>query len=354
VLLSIAAKPFNPTITDYYAVTSLAEAFGRNVVNVILVDFRALDTLGEIAVVAFAAIAAWAVLTGGSAGAQDDISRWAHNSPALPSLIFATTARMFFVLMLVVSVFVLFRGHNEPGGGFIGGLIASAGFAVLALASVSRQPASAAAAPGRVDGHRPGAGDPVRCRARFINESFLTHQWIDLNLGFTSLKLGTTYLFDIGVYLTVVGGVLAFLIRVQQQNWARSRRCAIAPTDAPVPPQPRSVRMIYVYAATIAIVAGAGIYMILAKNIVRIILGVALLAAAANLLIFLSGRLGSVSPPIIPKVPRPRRLCRQSAAAGAGSDGHRDRLCAHRLCRCACRQGLPLARHARFQPDARR
>ena len=57
--------------------------------------------------------------------------------------------------------------------------------------------------------------------------------------------------------------------------------------------------MIYVYAATIALVAGAGIYMILAQNIVRIILGVALLAAAANLLIFLSGRLGSVSPPII-------------------------------------------------------
>ncbi|EEE47892.1 NADH-quinone oxidoreductase subunit K [Roseibium alexandrii] len=57
--------------------------------------------------------------------------------------------------------------------------------------------------------------------------------------------------------------------------------------------------MIYVYAATIVIVAGAGIYMILAQNIVRIILGVALLAASANLLIFLSGRLGSVTPPII-------------------------------------------------------
>lgn len=57
--------------------------------------------------------------------------------------------------------------------------------------------------------------------------------------------------------------------------------------------------MIYVYAATIAVVAGAGIYMILAQNIIRIILGIALLAAAANLLIFLSGRLGAVSPPII-------------------------------------------------------
>ncbi|MEM1288156.1 MAG: NADH-quinone oxidoreductase subunit K [Pseudomonadota bacterium] len=59
--------------------------------------------------------------------------------------------------------------------------------------------------------------------------------------------------------------------------------------------------MIYVYAATIAIMAGSGIYMILAQNVVRIILGVALLAASANLLIFLSGRLGSETPPIIPE-----------------------------------------------------
>ncbi|MBV6658133.1 MAG: NADH-quinone oxidoreductase subunit K [Devosiaceae bacterium] len=59
--------------------------------------------------------------------------------------------------------------------------------------------------------------------------------------------------------------------------------------------------MTFVYAATIAILAGAGIYMILAQNVVRIVMGVALLAASANVLIFLSGRLGSVSPPIIPE-----------------------------------------------------
>ncbi len=218
VLLSIAAKPFNPTVTEYYAVTSLSEAFGRNVVNVILVDFRALDTLGEIAVVAFAAIAAWAVLTGGKPPSKTAKAGVATNR-AVPSLIFETTARMFFFLMLIVSVWVLFRGHNEPGGGFIGGLIASAGFAVLALAlgvdfarrrlllhpvawmGIGLTLAILSGVPGAI-----------------INESFLTHQWINLNLGVTSLKLGTTYLFDIGVYLTVIGGVLAFLIRVQQQN----------------------------------------------------------------------------------------------------------------------------------------
>jgi multicomponent Na+:H+ antiporter subunit A len=61
-VLWITAKPFDWTLTRYFAEASLNEAFGRNVVNVILVDFRALDTFGEIAVVAFAALAGWALL----------------------------------------------------------------------------------------------------------------------------------------------------------------------------------------------------------------------------------------------------------------------------------------------------
>ncbi|MEM6711133.1 MAG: NADH-quinone oxidoreductase subunit K [Pseudomonadota bacterium] len=58
--------------------------------------------------------------------------------------------------------------------------------------------------------------------------------------------------------------------------------------------------MTLAYAAIIAILAGCGIYMILAQNLVRIILGVSLLAASANILIFLSGRVNSEVPPIIP------------------------------------------------------
>lgn len=216
VLLSIAAKPFNSTITDYYAATSLSEAFGRNVVNVILVDFRALDTLGEVAVVAFAGIAAWAVLASGSSstGRASNLS----NMP-VPSLIFSTTARMFFFIMLAVSIVVLFRGHNEPGGGFIGGLIASAGFAVLALAlGINTARLRLRVHPVVLMGIGVTLGVVSGIPGALIHGSFLTHLWYDLNLGFMSLKLGTTYVFDIGVYLTVIGGVMAFLIRVQQQN----------------------------------------------------------------------------------------------------------------------------------------
>jgi multicomponent Na+:H+ antiporter subunit A len=56
------ALNFDPRLSEYFGEVSYAEAHGRNVVNVILVDFRALDTLGEIAVVAFATLAVWALL----------------------------------------------------------------------------------------------------------------------------------------------------------------------------------------------------------------------------------------------------------------------------------------------------
>jgi len=59
--------------------------------------------------------------------------------------------------------------------------------------------------------------------------------------------------------------------------------------------------MTLTYTLVIAVLAGAGIYMALARNVVRMILGLALLAASANLLIFLSGRLTAVEPPIIPQ-----------------------------------------------------
>jgi multicomponent Na+:H+ antiporter subunit A len=64
VLLAVTVGPLDRTITEYYERTSWPEAYGRNIVNVILVDFRALDTFGEIAVVAIAALSAFALLKG--------------------------------------------------------------------------------------------------------------------------------------------------------------------------------------------------------------------------------------------------------------------------------------------------
>jgi multicomponent Na+:H+ antiporter subunit A len=71
VLLSVLAVPFDSQVSDYFRHASVADAHGRNLVNVIIVDFRALDTLGEITVLALAALAASAVIAGTSRQTKD-------------------------------------------------------------------------------------------------------------------------------------------------------------------------------------------------------------------------------------------------------------------------------------------
>lgn len=124
------------------------------------------------------------------------------------SLVLRTSGRLILPLALIFSVYVLLRGHNEPGGGFIGGLIAAAGLAVhalprgrSALMSVIRLWPVALIGIGLALGL--GAGLP----ALFFDEPFLTQQWASPG----GVAVGTTLVFDIGVYLTVVGAVLTFL-----------------------------------------------------------------------------------------------------------------------------------------------
>lgn len=126
------------------------------------------------------------------------------------SLIFASFSRILFVLMLVVSVYVLYRGHNEPGGGFVGGLIAAAGFATLALArGVEVARAALRVEPMTVIGAGILAALLGGLPGLLLDDSFLTHQWAILG----SFHLGTTLIFDIGVYLVVLGGILSLILR---------------------------------------------------------------------------------------------------------------------------------------------
>ncbi len=126
------------------------------------------------------------------------------NSPIL-----LVAGRLLLPLALLVSLYLLWRGHNEPGGGFVGGLVAAAGFTVhglprgrVALLAALRWPPASIAAVGlllAILSGLPGllSGAP-----------FLTHQWHIMDSGFA---IGTTLLFDIGVYLAVVGAVCAFV-----------------------------------------------------------------------------------------------------------------------------------------------
>ena len=117
-LLVATAGDFNPALSQFFAERSVPEAYGRNVVNVILVDFRALDTLGEITVLPVAALGA--LVLARSAQIVPSAAPQAENL-----LILQTATRLLMPLLLLASLFLLWRGHNEPGGGFIAGLIVS-------------------------------------------------------------------------------------------------------------------------------------------------------------------------------------------------------------------------------------
>ena len=131
----------------------------------------------------------------------------------MSSVIFRTTAHIVTGLMLVFSVHLLLRGHNEPGGGFIAALIAVIAFALLMLAESPalvrarlRCPPMAIAFSGVGMVLLSGLSGPA------LGLPFLTGLWWK-----AVLPLGTPLLFDLGVYLSVLGGVLAILLRLAEE-----------------------------------------------------------------------------------------------------------------------------------------
>jgi multicomponent Na+:H+ antiporter subunit B len=128
------------------------------------------------------------------------------------SLMLEHMTRTLYWLMLLASVWILLRGHNAPGGGFIAGLVAVAATALMAIVygvdSARRrlplQPLQLTAAGillALISG-LPGA----------LNDTpFLTHQWWNLELGSNALKLSTVILFDAGVYAAVWGAFATYL-----------------------------------------------------------------------------------------------------------------------------------------------
>jgi multisubunit Na+/H+ antiporter MnhB subunit len=131
---AVLTRPYD-TIAGYFLENSVPGGGGSNVVNVILVDFRGYDTLGEITVLALAGLGIVAMLQGLhlSAPSRDDAGR-AWNPDAHPAIM-ATLTRILLPLALLVSVFILLRGHNQPGGGFIAGLITAVALIVQYLAN---------------------------------------------------------------------------------------------------------------------------------------------------------------------------------------------------------------------------
>ncbi len=212
---AVLTRPYE-SIAGFFLDNSVPGGGGTNVVNVILVDFRGFDTLGEITVLAIASIGIYSLLEGLRLSAPDANSSGRRWSWDLHPVIMASFSRLLLPLALLVAIFVLLRGHNLPGGGFIAGLITAIALITQYLANGivwTRSRMSTRLHPmigiGLLIATATGLGSWA------FGYPFLTSTFTHLHWPLVGeFEVASAMLFDLGVYLVVVGVTLAILLRL--------------------------------------------------------------------------------------------------------------------------------------------
>ena len=201
------------SISDFFLANSLPGGGGTNVVNVILVDFRGFDTLGEITVLGIAAVAVFAFTRDLHLKERVVDTNPEHWVAEPHPIMLSTVARLVLPIALLVSAYIFLRGHNLPGGGFIAGLITAVAFTLQYMAG-----GLAWAQTRMLTAFRPliGAGLLIALATGLgswlFGHPFLTSAHGHFHLPLVGeFELATAMLFDLGVYATVVGATLLVL-----------------------------------------------------------------------------------------------------------------------------------------------
>ncbi|MFA1547344.1 hydrogen gas-evolving membrane-bound hydrogenase subunit E [Actinomadura chokoriensis] len=217
--LSRSADPVGP------GYTRLAEQeHTKNVVNLILVDLRALDTLGEVTVLAATAMGVAGLVLAGPWTRRRDRpagegarSRWLA-TPGRPPLggspvVLEAAARVLTPTILVFSAYLFFAGHSSPGGGFVGGLVAGMAFVLRYLPGGRRELAAALPVrPTALLGGGLGIAVATGAGGWASGGEFLSSRKLGGTLPVVGhVEISTNLLFDAGVYLLVLGLVLTIL-----------------------------------------------------------------------------------------------------------------------------------------------
>jgi len=236
---TVLTQPGVPGIRDFFVLRALPEGGGSNVVNVILVDFRALDTMGEITVLSAVALTVYALLRRFRPAPEsipipvqqaDDADPAVHEAPAQQAasgylMVQATYLRFLLPGIGVVAVYFFMRGHNEPGGGFVAGLVFATALIVQYMVAGTDWVESHL----RLRPHRwVGWGLALACGtglgAWLFGYPFLTSHTAHVSLPLLGeLHLPSAFLFDLGVFFVVVGTTMLILVALAHQS-LRSRR----------------------------------------------------------------------------------------------------------------------------------
>jgi multisubunit Na+/H+ antiporter MnhB subunit len=135
----------------------------------------------------------------------------------MTSSILQTATRLLMPLLLLFAVFLLLRGHNQPGGGFVGGLVVAASFVLYSIAfSVEAARRALLVRSSTLLGIGLLVALVSGLPAVVLGQPFMTSQWTTIALGSTKLDVGTPLVFDIGVFLAVVGVVLTIVFTLTE------------------------------------------------------------------------------------------------------------------------------------------
>ncbi|KIN70684.1 pH adaption potassium efflux system protein PhaA [Sulfitobacter noctilucae] len=225
----------NP-ISEFHLANSYKGGGGTNVVNVILVDFRGFDTFGEIIVLGIAALLIYALTESLLDGPVR--ARLLNRKPDQPRagdrhpMMMVVLTRVIMPVVLLVGFYIFLRGHNEPGGGFIAGLVVSIGVVMQYMASGFswtsarlRYPYHGIIGAGVLIAGLTGIG------SWFAGKPFLTSDFTYVRIPpFEKFELATAALFDLGVFLAVVGAVMLSL-----ESFSRlARRAHVKDSEHPM------------------------------------------------------------------------------------------------------------------------
>jgi multicomponent K+:H+ antiporter subunit A len=220
---AVLSRPRPDSLAPWFLENAVPGAFGTNAVNVILVDFRAFDTLGEITVLGLAAVLVAALLP--RTGTAETVEAPGAAAGTDRSLMLEVTSRVMLPLTALVAVWFFLRGHNLPGGGFIGGLVLAIGLLLPYLGSgadwVERRSTPRFEA---WIGWGLGCATVTGLVSLALDHPFLTSAYLAPVLPvIEKLPIPSALFFDLGVFLTVAGAAALALTRLG--------RLAAAPND---------------------------------------------------------------------------------------------------------------------------
>ncbi|CRM52605.1 Multiple resistance and pH homeostasis protein A [Pseudomonas sp. 24 E 1] len=225
-------------ISSFYLSRALPEGGGSNVVNVMLVDFRGFDTLGEITVLGAVALTVYALLRRFRPSRESmqlpaqqrqlapDVAtdlvnpRQASDTALGFMMVPAVLVRLLLPIALVVSFYLFMRGHNQPGGGFVAGLVMSVAFILqYMVAGTQWVEAQMSLRPMRWMGFGLLAATLTGLGALFAGYPFLTtHTWHFSLPVLGDIHVASALFFDVGVYAMVVGSTLLMLTALGHQS----------------------------------------------------------------------------------------------------------------------------------------